>query len=51
MLDEHLIELIKERERARSEKDFSKADNIRDMFREMGYMLIDTPRGTRWKLI
>ncbi|RLI89850.1 MAG: cysteine--tRNA ligase, partial [Archaeoglobales archaeon] len=44
-------ELVKERELARKERDFEKADKIREEFRSKGYALIDTPRGTRWKLI
>jgi len=51
ILDDKLAEMIKKREEARKQKDFATADSIRDKFREMGYMLIDTPRGTRWKLI
>ncbi len=43
-------ELIKEREIARKERDFDKADKIREKFRERGLILIDTPRGTRWTL-
>jgi cysteinyl-tRNA synthetase len=44
-------ELIEEREMARREKDFDRADEIRDWLREEGIILIDTPRGTRWKVI
>jgi cysteinyl-tRNA synthetase len=51
VLDKKLAELIKERERARKEKDFSKADSIREKFKEMGYKLIDTQAGTRWTII
>ncbi len=47
-LTKDLVELVKERERARREKDFEKADKIREYFRERGIMLIDTPEGTRW---
>jgi len=50
-LSEDLAKLIKEREIARKEKDFEKADAIRNRFRDMGIILIDTPKGTRWKLI
>ncbi len=49
LLDEQLAEMIKKREEARKRKDFATADSIRDKFRELGYILIDTPRGTRWK--
>ncbi len=44
-------EQILEREDARKQKDFGKADAIRNSFRDKGIMLIDTPRGTRWKKI
>ncbi len=50
-LPQDVAELIREREIARKERDFEKADAIRSKFREMGYILIDTPKGTRWKLI
>ena len=50
-LSQELAELIREREIARKERDFEKADAIRNKFRNMGYQLIDTPKGTRWKLI
>lgn len=47
-LPKELIELVKEREVARKEKDFERADKIREKLREKGIMLIDTPKGTRW---
>jgi cysteinyl-tRNA synthetase len=50
-LDEKEIMLIKEREKARKEKNFEKADKIRDMFKEKGIQLIDTPHGTRWRYL
>ncbi len=51
ILNRELIELIKEREFYRKEKDFEKADKIRNYLAEKGYKLIDTPRGTRWKIL
>lgn len=48
ILPSELVELIREREKARKEKDFDKADRIREQFRERGIILIDTPKGTRW---
>ncbi len=51
VLPRELAELIVEREIARKERNFEKADAIRSKFKEMGYILIDTPKGTRWKLI
>ncbi len=44
-------DMIRERELARKERDFEKADKIREKFREKGIQLIDTPKGTRWRLI
>lgn len=48
VLDNEIIQLIRERETARSEKDFSRADSIRDKLKGRGIILIDTPRSTRW---
>jgi len=41
--------LIKEREKARKEKDWAKADEIRDNLKKQGIILEDTPDGVRWK--
>ena len=35
-------------EQARKEKDFAKADAIRDRLKEMGIVLEDTPAGVKW---
>ncbi|MCM8804519.1 MAG: cysteine--tRNA ligase [Candidatus Omnitrophica bacterium] len=48
-LSEDILNLIKEREKARKEKDYKKADEIRNVLKEKGIMLEDTPYGTRWK--
>ena len=40
--------LIVEREKARKEKNFKKADEIRDYLKSRGLHLIDTKWGTRW---
>ncbi len=40
--------LVKEREKARKEKDFEKADKIRDELESEGIVLKDTPLGTFW---
>ncbi len=42
--------LVAERTEARQAKDFARSDAIRDQLLELGIMLMDTPRGTRWKV-
>ncbi|MFB4165655.1 cysteine--tRNA ligase [Alteribacillus sp. JSM 102045] len=49
ILDEEIERLIKERIEARKERNFSRADEIRDSLKEQGIILEDTPQGTRWK--
>ena len=41
--------LIEERKTARAEKNFTRADEIRDKFVEMGIEIMDTPEGTTWR--
>ena len=48
-LADDLAALIAERERARKERNWARADEIRNRFAELGYMLEDTPEGTVWK--
>ncbi|AIG97230.1 cysteine--tRNA ligase [Archaeoglobus fulgidus] len=43
-------EKVVERERARKERNFELADAIRDEFAKRGIRLIDTPKGTRWRV-
>jgi cysteinyl-tRNA synthetase len=43
-------ERIEAREAARAERDFGRADAIRDELAEEGIVLEDTPEGTRWKV-
>ncbi len=47
---EEVETLIAERNRARAEKNFSKADKIRDKLQTMNIVLKDTPQGTEWKM-
>ncbi|GAE31466.1 cysteine--tRNA ligase [Alkalihalobacillus hemicellulosilyticus] len=49
LLDSEIEKLIEKRNRARKEKDFSLADEIRDQLKEQGIILEDTPQGVRWK--
>ena len=41
--------MIEERTRARADKDWAKADAIRDRLQEMGVVLEDGPHGTTWR--
>ncbi|HLR91494.1 MAG TPA: cysteine--tRNA ligase [Atopostipes sp.] len=49
LLDEEIEILIQQREDARAAKDFEQADEIRDLLKEKGIRLEDTPQGIRWK--
>ena len=48
-LSPELKKLIDEREKARKEKDYNKADKIREELRKKGIILEDTKEGVRWK--
>lgn len=47
--EEHVGTLVEERNKARANKDWAKADLLREGLRGLGVILKDTPRGTRWK--
>ena len=49
ILDEEIERLIEERQQARKEKDFARADEIRDELLEKGIILKDTREGVKWK--
>lgn len=49
LLDEDIEKLISEREEARQNKDFARADEIRDGLQEQGIILEDTKDGVRFK--
>ncbi len=49
LLDAEIQELIDQRQRARKEKNYSLADQIRDKLSEQGIALEDTPQGVKWK--
>jgi cysteinyl-tRNA synthetase len=49
LLDEDIERLIIERTEARKSKNWSRADEIRDLLTEQGIFLEDTPQGIRWR--
>ena len=49
ILDEEVEKLIEERQAARKEKNFARADEIRGMLLEQGIILEDTREGVKWK--
>lgn len=49
ILDEEIESLIAERQAARKEKNFARADEIRDILLEKGIILEDTREGVKWK--
>ncbi|WP_090842715.1 cysteine--tRNA ligase [Alkalicoccus daliensis] len=49
LLDEEVEALIEERIEARKERNFQRADDIREELKEKNILLEDTPQGTRWK--
>ena len=49
MLDSEIEALIEERQQARKNRDFARADEIRDELLEKGIVLEDTREGVKWK--
>ncbi len=49
MLDSDIEALIEERQTARKEKNFARADEIRNLLSEKGIILEDTKEGVKWK--
>jgi len=48
-IPEHLVEALKKREIARKEKDWAEADAQRDLIQAAGYLIEDSPSGSRLK--
>ena len=42
-----ILELIEKRNQARKAKNFAEADRIRDELKSLGYIVLDTPQGTK----
>lgn len=51
ILEEDILKLIEERNNYRRNKEFSKADEIRDELKNRGIILEDTKDGVKWKRI
>lgn len=51
ILDEEIEKLIEERQMARKNKNFGRADEIRAMLLEKGIVLEDTREGVKWKRV
>jgi cysteinyl-tRNA synthetase len=51
ILDEGIQQKIEARQRARAEKNFKLADEIREELLEAGILLEDTKDGVRWKRV
>ena len=49
LLDEDIQQMIEERDEARKNRDFARADEIRDKLTDMNIILEDTAQGVRWK--
>jgi cysteinyl-tRNA synthetase len=49
LLAEEIEQLIQARQDARKEKNFARADEIRNLLLEKGIVLEDTREGVRWK--
>jgi cysteinyl-tRNA synthetase len=48
-LDSEIEALVEERQEARRQRSFARADEIRDLLSERGILLEDTKDGVRWK--
>lgn len=49
LLDDDIDQLIEERNQARTNRDFARSDEIRDLLKDKGITLEDTAQGTRWR--
>ena len=49
--DPEIDALVAARTQAKKEKNFAEADRIRDLLKEKGVEIIDTPQGTKWRKV
>ncbi len=49
--DPEIDGLVLARTQAKKEKNFAEADRIRDLLKNMGVEIIDTPQGTKWRKV
>lgn len=47
--DEQWMDLIRQREQARKEKNYAEADRLRDILLQQGIIIKDSPNGTTWE--
>ena len=47
--DPEIDELVRQRTEAKKAKNFAEADRIRNVLKERGITIIDTPQGTKWR--
>ena len=50
-IDDEIRGLIDERQKAREAKDYAKSDEIRNVLREKGITVEDTPNGPVWQYV
>ena len=43
--------MVAERTAAKKAKNFAEADRIRDLLKERGIEIIDTPQGAKWRKV
>ncbi|KRN29191.1 cysteine--tRNA ligase [Lactobacillus selangorensis] len=48
LLDRDIEKMIHERNEARANHDYARSDELRDLLKDEGIILEDTPQGTRW---
>ena len=51
ILEDEILELIENRTQARINKDYKLSDEIRDLLKDKGIVLEDSPEGVKWKRI